>query len=296
MLCSGKLVEGEMSLHDHPKLSSVVSRSSHKKPKRKINQGCEMPAASGRLTRAESWVCSSMMTMGNYFMNSWTKMAILRIGEAAAWLGGRPTGTPSHPTATIVMDDIVDQDTDAIVNAADWTMLGGTGVDGAIHEAAGPGLGRHIARSKARLEVAKALSTPGFNLKARHIIHACAPVYDSSEERDLFKALVICHRSCIQEAERLGLATMSVPLLGSGAFWWPEKLAAKAFGEAFKIERPRCRSLVEVRMVAFSDRAASTLAAELGVAPVKMKSQASLRYHPGKSALEGLGVDDIKKY
>lgn len=228
-------------------------------------------------------------------MNSWATVAMRGIRDAAEKLRG-PAGTPSQPAATIVMDDIVDQDTDAIVNAADWTMLGGTGVDGAIHEAAGPDLGRHIAHSKARLRVAQALTTPGFNLKARHIIHACAPVYDSSEERDLFKALVLCHRSCIKEAERLGLASLSVPLLGSGAFWWPEKLAAKAFGEAFKIERPKCRSLREVRVVAFSDRAASILEAELGVAPVKAKSQAALKYHQGKSALEGLSVDDIEKY
>lgn len=202
----------------------------------------------------------------------------------------------SNPVATLAMDDIVDQDVDAIVNAADWTMLGGTGVDGAIHEAAGPGLGRHIARERLRLRVAQAVATPGFNLKAKHVIHACAPVYDSSDQADLYKALVLCHRACIREAERLGLATMAVPLLGAGAFWWPERLAAKAFAEAFDKERMRCSTLKEARVIAFSERALAALESELGIVGARQKGQGSLRYHSGKSALDGLSAEEIEQY
>ena len=207
----------------------------------------------------------------------------------------KPPFPPSHPKLFLTWDDIASQATDAIVNAADWSMMGGTGVDGAIHEAAGRELGAFIVARRLRLETAQAVATPGFLLPAKHVIHTCAPVHQYPTDDDQRKALRLCYVHSIRLADSMGLCSISFPLLGGGAFGWPTREAATQCAAAIKAEQPLCASLKEIRVCAFGPASLDALSAALGVAgTISSAAQAgSLRYHAGKSATEHLSSDEI---
>ena len=124
--------------------------------------------------------------------------------------------------------DITKESTDAIVNAAHPSLLGGGGVDGAIHRAGGPAIlteCRQIVSKIGRLPAGQAVITTGGDLPAKHVIHTVGPVYRGGQqgEADL---LASCHRESIRVADEHGLTSISFPAISTGAFGYPASEAA----------------------------------------------------------------------
>ena len=131
----------------------------------------------------------------------------------------------------LIDGSIVAQKVDAIVNAANATLAGGGGVDGAIHKAAGPELKAAALaflelRPGVRCEVGGAKVTPAFNLPARYVIHTVGPVWQGGDSGEA-ELLAGCYRSVFAEVERLGLASVAFPAISTGAFGYPAEEAAK---------------------------------------------------------------------
>jgi O-acetyl-ADP-ribose deacetylase (regulator of RNase III) len=166
---------------------------------------------------------------------------------------------------TVVTGDLTTQAVDAIVNAANPAMLGGGGVDGAIHRAAGPELLVACRKVPAdargvRCPVGEARITPGFRLPAKHVIHTVGPVYD--RDPDPARALASAFRSSLALAEQHGLRTIAFPAISCGAYGYPhDEAAAIAVGVA----RERPWALDEIRFVLFDDRLAEVFRGALSV-------------------------------
>jgi O-acetyl-ADP-ribose deacetylase (regulator of RNase III) len=124
----------------------------------------------------------------------------------------------------LIVADITTLDVDAIVNAANPSLAGGGGVDGAIHRAAGPELA--IAAVKhARCPTGEAVMTPGFRLAARHVIHTVGPIWfgGGQGEPDLLRS---CYARSLELAGRAGLASIAFPAISTGVYDYPRELAA----------------------------------------------------------------------
>lgn len=155
---------------------------------------------------------------------------------------------------TLVHDDITKQQVDAIVNAANETLLGGGGVDGAIHRAAGPQLFAACAKLRG-CKTGYVKITEGFNLPARFVIHAVGPVYKggSSHESEL---LASCYRESLQIALEYHLQTVAFPCISTGAYRYPLQEASNiAVGvvKDFITKNPGVFS--EIRFVVYSNEA-----------------------------------------
>ena len=125
----------------------------------------------------------------------------------------------------LVTGDITTLDVDAIVNAANSALAGGGGVDGAIHRAAGPGL-MAACRAIGRCPTGEAVLTPGFALKARHVIHTVGPVWHGggSGEAGLLAA---CYRNSLAIAAREGFADIAFPAISTGIYGYPLQAACE---------------------------------------------------------------------
>ena len=134
------------------------------------------------------------------------------------------TDPPVRDAMTIIEADITGLDVDAIVNAANESLLGGGGVDGAIHGAAGPGLLEEC-RAIAGCPTGEARITRGHRLAARHVIHTVGPVWQGGgfgEER----LLAACYRESLSLAQAHGLAAIAFPAISTGVYRFPADQAA----------------------------------------------------------------------
>jgi O-acetyl-ADP-ribose deacetylase (regulator of RNase III) len=153
----------------------------------------------------------------------------------------------------LVEGDITREETDAIVNAANSSLLGGGGVDGAIHRAAGPALleqCRKILDQRGSLPAGKAVITGGGNLKARFVIHTVGPVWNGGKVNEP-QILESCYCNSLEEANRKGLISVSFPSISTGAFGYPTHLAAPVALRAVAGLLHEPRSVTLARFVLF---------------------------------------------
>jgi len=133
------------------------------------------------------------------------------------------------PKIELVRGDITKQEVDAIVNAANSSLLGGGGVDGAIHRAGGPSILEECRRLREErypdgLPTGKAAATTGGNLPAQWVIHTVGPVYSRSDDRS--HLLASCHTEALRVADELGAKTVAFPAISTGVYGYPPHLAA----------------------------------------------------------------------
>lgn len=156
----------------------------------------------------------------------------------------------------VIRGDITTLDVDAIVNAANEQMLGGGGVDGAIHRAAGPEL---VNACRAVPEVApgvrcptgEARITPGFLLKARHVIHTVGPVWRGGTEGEP-RLLSCAYRNSLLLAQEHGLRSIAFPAISCGVYGYPAPLAAGIAVRSILVFLAGDEVLEQVQLVAFS--------------------------------------------
>jgi O-acetyl-ADP-ribose deacetylase len=147
------------------------------------------------------------------------------------------------------LGDITREQVDAVVNAANSSLLGGGGVDGAIHRAAGPEL-LEACRQLGGCGTGDARATPGFRLPARWVIHAVGPVWHGGERGEA-EQLNSCYRRSLEIADEVGARSVAFPAISTGIYGYPAEQAARIAVDAVR----SARTDVElVRLVAFDER------------------------------------------
>lgn len=185
-------------------------------------------------------------------------MTVLRRG-APGWHHDRMTAL------TAVLGDITTQEADAIVNAANSSLLGGGGVDGAIHRAGGPQIlaecrALRASRYGRGLPTGRAVATTAGRLPARWVIHTVGPVFTAEEDRSAL--LASCYRESLRVAAELGAATVAFPAVSTGLYRWPMADAARIAVAAVREAAPS-GDFTELRFVLFDAHAYRAFTAEL---------------------------------
>ncbi|MET8825200.1 O-acetyl-ADP-ribose deacetylase [Streptomyces sp. NPDC004610] len=167
-------------------------------------------------------------------------------------------------TLTLVRGDITEQSVDAIVNAANSSLLGGGGVDGAIHRRGGPAIlaecrALRASRYGKGLPTGRAVATTAGLLDARWVIHTVGPVHSTTEDRS--ELLASCYRASLRVADDLGARTIAFPAISTGVYGWPLADGARI---AVETVRATATAATEVRFVVFDDRAHDAFAPHFG--------------------------------
>jgi O-acetyl-ADP-ribose deacetylase (regulator of RNase III) len=167
-------------------------------------------------------------------------------------------------TITLVQGDITRQSADAIVNAANSSLLGGGGVDGAIHRRGGPEIlaecrALRASRYGRGLPTGQAVATTAGRLDARWVIHTVGPVHQVSGSDPAL--LASCYRESLRVADELGARTVAFPAISTGVYRWPMDDAARI---AVETVRNTPTAVEEVRFVLFDDRAYEAFVRQLG--------------------------------
>ncbi|MFJ9538343.1 O-acetyl-ADP-ribose deacetylase [Streptomyces sp. NPDC101225] len=167
-------------------------------------------------------------------------------------------------TVTLVRGDITRESVDAIVNAANSSLLGGGGVDGAIHRRGGPAILEECRKLRASrygkgLATGQAVATTAGDLDARWVIHTVGPVWSAAEDRS--ELLASCYRESLRVADELGARTVAFPAVSTGIYGWPLDDGARI---AVETVRAADTAVEEVRFVLFDDRAHETFVHRLG--------------------------------
>lgn len=152
----------------------------------------------------------------------------------------------------VIQGDITRQICDAIVNAANTSLLGGGGVDGAIHRAAGPDLLAEC-RTLYGCETGKAKITKGYRLPARYVIHTPGPIWHGGDRNEL-ALLASCYRSCLELAEANGCRTVCFPSISTGVYHFPLNQAAGIAIETIAAFLASHAAPAQVTMVCFDSR------------------------------------------
>ncbi|MEU3415612.1 MULTISPECIES: O-acetyl-ADP-ribose deacetylase [unclassified Streptomyces] len=165
---------------------------------------------------------------------------------------------------TLVQGDITRQHADAVVNAANSSLLGGGGVDGAIHRRGGPAIlaecrALRASRYGRGLPTGHAVATTAGDLDARWVIHTVGPVWSPAEDRS--DLLASCYRESLRVADDLGARTVAFPAISTGVYRWPMADAARI---AARTVRTAPTAVEEIRFVLFDTQAYETFARELG--------------------------------
>jgi O-acetyl-ADP-ribose deacetylase (regulator of RNase III) len=161
----------------------------------------------------------------------------------------------------LLVGDLTRQHVDAVVNAANSSLMGGGGVDGAIHRNGGPDIlaaCREIRRTQypGGLPTGEAVITPGGNLPARYVIHTVGPIKGSHGPRDA-ELLAACYRNSLDVAARNGCRSIAFPAISTGAFGYPMDEAAAVSSRAIEAFLSIDEAIAEVRLVFFGERDAS---------------------------------------
>jgi O-acetyl-ADP-ribose deacetylase (regulator of RNase III) len=166
-------------------------------------------------------------------------------------------------TITLVQGDITQQDVDAVVNAANSSLLGGGGVDGAIHRKGGPTILEACKRIRSErwpdgLPTGQAVVTSAGNLPARWVIHTVGPVYSKSEDRS--GLLASCINESLRRADEVGARRVAFPAISTGVYRYPLQEAAAV---AVRAAREAATRVEEIRFVLFDEAAYSAFARAL---------------------------------
>jgi len=174
--------------------------------------------------------------------------------------------TVNQAKLVLVQGDITRQSTDAIVNAANSSLMGGGGVDGAIHRAGGPDILEECKRIVARhgpLPTGQAVITKGGNLKAKYVIHTVGPVWHGGRGGEP-ELLASAYRESLKLAAEKGLKGIAFPSISTGAYGYPiDKAAGVALDTVVSFLKERETSVTEVDFVLYDSRAFEVYAAVL---------------------------------
>ncbi|WP_262704483.1 MULTISPECIES: O-acetyl-ADP-ribose deacetylase [Streptomyces] len=168
---------------------------------------------------------------------------------------------------TLALGDITEQSVDAVVNAANSSLLGGGGVDGAIHRRGGSDIldecrDLRASRYGKGLPAGAAVATTAGRLPARWVIHTVGPVFSATEDRST--TLASCYRESLRVADELGARTVAFPAVSTGVYRWPLDDAARI---ALTTVRDTDTSVIEARFVLFDQRAYDTFETALNELP-----------------------------
>lgn len=152
---------------------------------------------------------------------------------------------------SIIVGDITQSDAEAIVNSANQSLLGGTGVDGAIHKAAGPALLAEC-RSLHGCKTGEAKITAGYTLRTHYVIHTVGPVWQGGQMGEP-GLLACCYRSCLELAEKRGIRTLDFPSISTGIYGYPVAQAATVALKAIMDFLSAHELPQQVRMVCHSE-------------------------------------------
>jgi len=159
---------------------------------------------------------------------------------------------------TALVGDITQQRVDAVVNAANRELTGGSGVNGAIHKAGGPEIYRFCEELRTTkylhgLPAGQSAITPGGKLPAKWIIHTVGPKYGQHDGKEV-ELLASCYRTALELAESHKLESIAFPAISTGVYGYPAEEAARVASQTVQIALRDLKSIKEIRFVFFSDR------------------------------------------